>query len=603
MLHNYLKKSLFIVFCLFLFSCGSSDEGGPSSVNSGVSTVPEQLRGQWFEVQNATGIYLGPTTPYTLEKIEENLIKLEDKSRNITMFATRFGSSKSSVAMVVSKPDDGSTKGYSAIGGLEVILQNLNDKNNRHVAHTDNEGKVTVNGLISSDYSVTIEGNETYRPTQLEYSVNGHTDLAIVTPCEKGSYSFKTSYQSDQEFIYGDYASYSGYINIKNIGEADAESASYSFSVDNGSHILLTDDNDTNLKDIIKTIEAGTMKTVRVKFKTRFLSDTGADGDVYVDRINIVVTDKYGKKWHDYVPINIHRRSVTLSMDGDLRHPNYSSCDLNGIVIFPGRYLKRIYGLKEIKIPLFSSEPYKLLISNINANTEQTYSIGVDVPCHARADIDLFEETGKDERGVNGNTTGNDTEQTAIQVKSGEKYMAYIGKNDIDYYLLNMSEAAKEPVVLTCDKSSAYLSVFDTTSGQLIRGNSDEKINPGENVVLNLAITNTGTSTAYGVKTCIALTPETQADGFVSIASGMTCSDSNQYPIGDIGGKTTKDCNGYVAGTYYFLKYYTPYSINFLLQISEAAPVGYEIELVATITDANNHLWTCPVILPVYPNQ
>jgi hypothetical protein len=543
--HVCLNALIFILFIICLTSCGSAKTSSPSTTNNtqttaanGELTVPEHLKGKWISLNGYPDVYLGSTTKYTIEVIEENLIKLKDPNQKTPFFATRFGTQQAKLSMVVAKHGNAGSKGVSGIGGLEVILQDLNDKENHKVTHTGNDGSVSVDGMTSGNYSVKISENDTYSQTNITCDVTSSTDLAIVTPSEKGDYSFKSELASDQEFIYGDYATYTGNIKISNIGVKDAMSLKYELSVESNSHIILIDDDETNLSAVIGTIEPGVTKWIKVKYKTRFLSDTGATGDYFNDKIHIVLTDMYNRQWYHYVPMKIYRRSVVINTDSDLTSPYSSESGLEGIIIFPDRYLKRIPTWKKFSIPLSTDTPYKFILSNLTADKEKKYSIGIDTACNTRDELTQFTDTGKDEIGVGDNTTGNDTESTAITLKTGDKYMAYLHKQDIDYYLINMNDSPKEPVILTVDETKNSYSLYDTTSTKInTTGNSDKKINPGESVNLNLAITNRGNSMAYGVITCLSLTSN---DGYVTIPDEWSC--SNNYPpgIGDIGGGITK---------------------------------------------------------------
>lgn len=596
--HHAKKRTLLIVIflvltCFYLGSCGGSGGGGSTDGALG-QKVPEHLKGQWLPVHGGEDVYLGDSTPYTIEELDDNLILLKDEKRGTAQIATRYGSQESTVTLTVAKHSESGAKGISGIMGLETILQSLKDKANRHVAQTDINGRVSVDGLPSGDYSVTIAGHDNYLPTQLEFQLNDFKDLAVITPSVKGSYSFKTNYAGDQEFVFGDYATYTGLISITNIGVKDADSPSYRLSVDNGSHILLMDSDDTNLEDTIKgTIEPERTRYIKVRFRTRFLADTGTSGDYFDDKINVLVTDMYGKQWVDYVPIRIYRRAVLLNTE------NNSNNNLNGVLVFPDRHLKRLSTLKTLKIPRSTGMPYSLVITNIEANTEKTYSLGLETPSHSKNDMVSFLETGKDELGVAGNATGNDTESTAVVLKTGERYMSYIGKNDMDWYQLDMSESSSEPVDLIVDQNSVFYSVHDTES-DIIKGNKDKKINPGETVRLNLAITNKGTSTAYDVHTLLSLSPETLDEGFVTISESGNSSDDNPYSIGDIAGGSTEDCNGRDSKT---SSLFLDFNGDFILQVNPSTPVGYQIGLVATIRDAYNHEWICPFTLTVQTND
>jgi hypothetical protein len=305
----------------------------------------------------------------------------------------------------------------SGIGNAGVAISNLHDKANEVTAKTGADGKFTAEGTIPGDsYEVTVEG----QTVVVTPNTNGE-DIGTVTVAE--GVNFKTSIVPDQSnvdmmfLISG--KEYKFNIEVANMGTIDCTAATFSLDFPSG---ITVKNQPSSL--ILGTIEPGKKKTIPITISCNSLSS-----EYEYKKIDVAITDGIAlKTWDDAVSIKFNRGSVKFTI--------YSQKDVSGIIIVPGAkaysflttYSSGLYKTA-VELPRYSNEEYLVVFSGASAETETAYSLGIDdtsVP-----DFDDFSATGIYEP--------DNTEGEATPLNYGGRITAYLHKNDIDYYTVELS--------------------------------------------------------------------------------------------------------------------------------------------------------------------
>ncbi len=561
---SFYKKSVYILLsvftvCIFL-SCGDDNS------ETGKYAVDKSLQGRWYRLDYNQTFNLTSRTDYEISVIDTNLIQLNTSSGLV--YCVRYGNQNNSVKIKLNSVSGVQNKSYSSagryksiglgnVGGIDVVLSDINNPDNNPTGRTDNNGETIITGVTTGDYVVEVEDGCAVSSVNL--AVAGETDGGIITPVCSG-HTFKTyfttytksysSYGNTNNFIYGDTADYDLQVRVRNIGDTDVTAINYE---------ITTDDPLIQIKSgagpaITGTIEPYTKSkkehVLDLKFSPKTFLAAGYTSDVYRDvKFNIVFTDVNNIKWYDYIVVRIYRRPMKINF-------NTTGNAVNGFLISPDHTLKRISTSSgSFIVPFRPDAQYKIMLSNTTASNETAYSIGVGRVAKTKAEMESFYDTSIYEP--------NDSESTAKELMIGDVITAYLHKGDLDYFIISMNSNTEswEPVVLKYDASA----IREST------GNGDNILNFGESVYLDIKLKNYGGSDALGVNAVLST-----ADSYVTVYSNMP----SHGTIVAGSSKWLWDYSSQFGNKYVTINYY------YFITVSSDCPAGHKIPFTLTMTDS-----------------
>ena len=360
---------------------------------------------------------------YTLEKVSKRVVKLKfsasnGKSSIFYLFPLRTASASFTGNVVSLKPDTSSSfaasRAASGLGGMQIIITNLNDAAQTQTVTTDQNGAFTTADTIPDEtYSINA-GGQTVKVTSP--ADGGNVGTVTVTD----GLNFKAhasiannTYDIDRKHLYIGYR-FTTMLSVRNVGTQTATAATYRVTLDNG----------LELKSGSLTGILGSIEPDKTGYIFLDLTCTSIEGESGFKKIYIEITDPIARKtWTDSVSVFFYRSMLKIAagVRGNVsvciitpRNETYSfsiihsyndELDLFGGVSFPrmtGDYIVAVIG----------GGIYKLYIDE---NTDSG---------NFKSEAANFLDTG--------NYEPNDTEDTAVLI-TGD-IMSYLHTGDIDYY-------------------------------------------------------------------------------------------------------------------------------------------------------------------------
>jgi hypothetical protein len=465
-----MKHGLFTV-CAFVIlataGCPMSDDtgGGSSEQHSPAGAVyAEEYWGEWVRMDVDETWYISGgaikingevrSKSVSLAKQSERVIEVTEGGQTYNLYASRIANSSftgtitsfEEVAMSVSA--SASLPILRAAGWIQTVKTNVEakvtNKNNgsTQTVQTDGEGKFTVEGVIPGDeYEITTATPEGETPVSVTVRPQGDgDDVGTITVTEGANFKtgIKPANGGDNPYFYANGTEYDFVIEVTNVGTEDCLAATCQLNFEDGLVSASTE------KTVIKTIEPGVTKTIPLSLRCGAI---GAEEEYVSKKITIAVTDEIsGKTWTDSVSVKFYKASTSFYLQTE---PS-AAAPVYGVVINP--YDNRAVPFKKadgedlpsVTLP-WSSLGYLAVFSKATAETEAAYALGVNQPpAYSDSDFGSFLELNRYEP--------NDTEETAVEVKNGS-IMAYLHKNDIDYYHFRPL-----PPGLPLDESLAWIS-------------------------------------------------------------------------------------------------------------------------------------------------
>ncbi|MCL2155772.1 MAG: hypothetical protein FWH53_08930 [Leptospirales bacterium] len=579
-----MKKLVVFIFGLMLFfiACGGSDDSDDSlhSIDPQESSMnfSRTFWGEWIRMDTGEVWYITSnsikvnnkdfTTNVTLSKQSDRVIEVTDGSRKYYLYAARVATSSFSGKVV---SIDSNTKNLmraaslGGIGGIDVIISNLNDKTEELTVTTDNDGNFTVDEIIAGD----------------EYEIKTQDQSTVVLPHANGDdvgtisvtdgVNFKTtirpySTSTDMNWLYANSNTYSFNIEIENTGTQDCTAATYSLVPDSDLTIS------GSSSGILGTIEPQKKKIIALNVSCKEIQN-----EYEFKKINIIINDTISRKsWDDSVSIKFNKEMVSFYIRSQSNRP------VAGVVITPtakAYSFKTNGGSASLTMP-WSTKDYLIVFSGATADTEAAYSLGINMVPYT--DYSNFLDLG--------NYEPNNTETEATLIEGQDTIMSYLHKNDIDYYRIKLGTSATvvNPISITDYAIKDY------------NGNNDVEVNPGETNYLDIRIRN---NTAYSIKIDRAILSSTSP--YVTINNAYIYLGDNSYPYP---ASVTLGSGYYLTLTDYYVNlysnpsqgYYTYTSASnakllcssylyraFRFTIASDCPVGTQLPF--TVTFDNNH--------------
>ena len=568
---------IFIIICtLFMSACDTAlNSGGNPHVPPVDEPSPEfspEFWGEWIRMDTGDAWYITSnaikvnnqsfSTNAALVKQSGRVIEVSDGSRRYYLYASRPATSNFSGRITgdVSPSRTVNRAVGSGLGGITVIISNLNDKTKETTVATDDEGNFTANDVIAGD----------------EYEVNAGDQTTVVLPNANGDdvgtitvtrgVNFKTSVKpkassTDMTRLYANLFSYELTIEIENTGTVDCTAAVYTLEL--GSGLVL---NAGSLTGILGTIEPRRKRVIDLT-----LACDAIQSEYEFKKIAITIDDPIsGKSWDDSVSIKFNK----VPVDFNVR----SNRAVSGVIIAPNA---RAYSFKtsysvnsvysaSLSVP-WSAQDYLVVFSGATADTETTYSLGINT---------LPDTNFTDFLDV-ARYADHNTEDSAAEIVMQDKIMSYLYKNAIQYFKINLGDSAPEyrPASIT------------DYAVKVVSGSNDAQVYPGESHYLDIRLKNNASS-AITITSAVLSTASDYGD-YVTI-------DNDTATIGNLNAgyyKTLTSSLGYASAASLLSSTYLSRAFKFA--IAADCPAGTQIPFTVTFTGSLGNVWTDTLTIPV----
>lgn len=423
-----MEKIVILVVALFLLvGCGSSD--GDKKTTSEKTKTPVQqtnssnfdasLRGNWMYINDGTVVYIDENFKYPVKKRSSTLIEITKDNKVYHLM-------RSGIDTTIVKGDlysnnnaqrsiaRGLRASYNDIGSIDVILQHVKDKKNKKEKKLKKTGDFSFQNVTSGEYTLQAK-SDTNLSVKAKVDVSGEeVSLGSFKLVSNDGYNFKTDFvveNSDDGYFYGNLKTYTGKLEIHNIGNKQGTGLNYSFHTDSGYVEHFSND------VVLGTVEVN--KSIEIPFSIAF---TVIDKARVTIPLNITIKDVHNHEWNDTVFFHVYQTPMTINIKS-------KESNVNGYIIAPGNKLTKIDASDaSIEVPYRAGKNYYLVLSNPDIKKETAYSIGVNAPTLS---FDTFQDTSSYEP--------NDIQSQAVTMKPNENIISYLHVGDIDYYKIDMS--------------------------------------------------------------------------------------------------------------------------------------------------------------------
>lgn len=398
-----------------------------------------------LDVSTSTTDTISLNSGIQLAKTTDNVITVTDGSDEYRLIRQRnMGTMRGRlVAQTTTTPLSAqgistSSGGLSGLGGIDVILTNIDNPSNTETVTTDSEGQwesteiipgeeylvEPVLGDLQSDYEVVQESTVTVKE-------DGEDVGNIIFTTEP--YNFQTDYTMGTEFLYADGSTYFPItMTVRNVGSETNLGTNYQLSGDSGLTVIC-DSNNGTLTDAIGSIPPDTEKSLSLRVRCEPITDSWED-----KRVNITLTSADNHVWEDSISLRFYKTRSTINL--------YSvNAGVNGFIRTPeGRtidYRTTWDGQKysgEVDVPYYSG--FVFAFCGADLGTESKYSFGIDREPEDATTMNAFYNTAAYEP--------NDDEFDSISVATDDVVMSYLHVTDYDFFAINESKTAM-PVFTT----------------------------------------------------------------------------------------------------------------------------------------------------------
>ena len=518
------------------------------------------------EIQNGISGYVLDASGLVLQNGSTVYFRKGGKKRGFTASFSGFASSARALGT-----------GSQSISGRRKNTQNVADSET--FTATTNGASIDFKDCVADDsQNITIDGSDTNVNVSPRYDGENVGTIPVV---ETGKYAFKTTYTvsnaDSQGMMYGNLlGTYNVTFDFTNVGSATCSTSVYTISWDDAD---LKSDNLT-VSGNFNSIEPGKSKQVTGTFY-----HYGSFSEEYRDVvINITIQDSgFMQTWYDSVVLRFYRGWVAMKVNA--RNFNEkSSAQLKGFLIYPDgrsqRFVVSAGSTSTVAVP-WSTSDYYVVLSGATSETEMGYSFGTSV-------ADLSGTWSVDELNA---YEPNDSIATAPVVSLDEPVKAYLKVGDLDYYKVNVSS-------LPCSKGGiayAEYKIGDNTSFSALN-NGDGSINPGETIAMDVMVQNTSKIdlkyvgvTVSSTSQYVAFTSSNAEYGNITAEYYQTYCYKKNHNSGS-GFSSSSDSYAYSD-----FNNYAPFKFT----VSESCPVGTELPITVTMTDASGLEWTDTFTLKV----
>jgi hypothetical protein len=216
-------------------------------------------------------------------------------------------------------------------------------------------------------------------------------------------------------------------IEFENTGDEDCPAPSYAITEPGGVSITGA------LQGILGTIEPDEKKKLSIGVTCFALA-----GDHEYKKISITIADGTGKTWEDSVSLRFYKEAMGFTIKAEK--------PVSGVLISPDSKTYSFTNVTDgtVVAPRRVSGRSLVVFSGATLETETRYSL--DVGVEADGDFGAFIDTGRYEP--------NNTDGAAVSL-GAQQAMAYLYKNDIDYYRVSYGDFNLPPTPANVSTSSA----------------------------------------------------------------------------------------------------------------------------------------------------
>ncbi len=395
-----------------------------------VPKIKRTFRGKWLRLDNSTDFYLGTNGitrgSYNSQFIPESVTKIDDNMLEIATEDETFRLIRNSITDATLKLNVKQAFGYtrspsgSGVGGIDVVLENTQDPGETYEKQSGNDGNTEFDGIVSGEYTISV-GSTSVTQTISDYLNAGNF---YVSP---NGYIYKAVLNSTNEVYYAEDRDnseegnrYSVHLRVYNLGNQDASATTISLKTNDDS--VKVDAKD----EILGTIEPERYVSYSFSIETIPFSKTaGLNSAVYHDvEFLVSLKDINGETWEDVVTLRIFRKAVPIYL--------YSTMSNPFILLSPHREIVSMSSV--VWVPYRPDAKYKLIAQSLSLNTEGVYSIGV-----GSWDSEKWNSDRENFTDVS-NYEPNNQESQAKTVKMNSQTTSYLHKNDLDFWIIDMSK-------------------------------------------------------------------------------------------------------------------------------------------------------------------
>jgi len=507
----------------------------------------------WYITANSISVNEKKLTQaVSLTKQSGRVIEVSESGRKYYLFASRSAIASFSGSIAgFSSPAAG--RALSGLGGINVTIGNLKNTVDKSKVNTSADGSYTVNDVISGDeYRIEADGQ-----TAVVIPYNDGDDVGILTITDGVNFKSRLipkNQELDMRRLYADLTTYEFTLEIANNGNEDCTAAVYSLDFDDDLIVSGT----VVASDRLGTIEPGRSKKMDIVLACKTIHAAWEN-----KKIGIRITDTIANKtWEDSVSIRFNKAPVHFVIR--------SEREINGIIISPNATATQFAtfpdgsGYGAIASLPWSNQDYLVVFSGATADTESVYSLGVNTL--PETNYQGFMELGRHEP--------NNTEGAATGIMTQDRITAYLHKNDIDYYKINLSQAPQ----------THPLSII----GMLCREMPDD--DDAGSVYMDILLKN---NTANNVKGTAVLRPDSDDISIESDTAQITGIGGGKYrTLQSADGGTPAETAYYAGSGFANLFKFTPYTgggvYSFAITFSLDSGETWEEKFVAALADSSS---------------
>ncbi|MBI9103944.1 MAG: chitobiase/beta-hexosaminidase C-terminal domain-containing protein [Spirochaetales bacterium] len=391
------------------------------------------------DVSSSTAQTVNLASGVTLEKDGDNILSVTQGASAYKLIRQReMGSMKGQLLEQQSSSANirSTGRGLSGIGGINIIITNLNNPSNTDTVTTD------VNGEWESDQI--IPGEEYLVEPVSEDLPAGYEDLqpAIIQTAEDGEdignliltterYNFQTEYSmGDNNFLYADGATYFNItLKVTNTGSESNLGTNYVLSGESGLTIS------GGAPGVVGSMVPDAEKIINIGVRCEEITASWEDKDV---SITLTSGDGENHTWEDSVTLRFYKTKTRINLYSTGNDASTYKV-VNGYILTPdGRSIdfKTAWdgqlNTGFIELPYYTG--FIFAFCGADLNSEAKYSFGVEREPEDKATLDAFYNTGIYEP--------NNNEISSVTVAMDDVVMSYLHTSDYDFYAINETKTA-----------------------------------------------------------------------------------------------------------------------------------------------------------------
>lgn len=391
--------------------------------------IKKAFRGKWHELSHEVSDYYFRTDGITVvnnnealyydpvfSKIDDNTLKMAKDSVESGNILVRIGINNAVLKLKVKRA--GTSDG---VEGVNVRIENTADSGEIYEQKSGKNGETEFKDIVAGEYVVSV-GNTAVKQIVDESSDAGNFYYAQTGFIYKVTTSSHTIFYAENKEDSAKGNEYSIALSIHNFGDIAAGSTKVAVKTDDEAVLVNAEE---------KTLEMiGSGENAAYTFSMETLPFDKAPSlkdAAYHDVVfTVYLTDENDVTWEDTVTVRIYRKSLPVYLYSalpDTSHP----------FVFLSPERQNIAIENETWIPYRPDAKYIIIAQNMYVDTEGVYSIGVGSWDESKWDTDQksFDDADSYEP--------NDSESQAKTVKMNSQTTSYLRKNDIDFWIIDMS--------------------------------------------------------------------------------------------------------------------------------------------------------------------